>query len=141
MCRSKQLQLFKSLHDTGRLGYITKALPIKQLGNMGMLAGMHAWQECRYCSLVRKVAFRQEAGITLKGPMVKVIDKVLRQLQSVIKGINVNILHRITMPLYELGMCDFSRLCDVAGRYMIDADALSRLPGLCSRATKRLSTD
>ena len=42
-----------------------------------------------------------------------------------------------SMPLYELGMYDFSRLCDVAGKYMIDADALSRLPGLCSRVTGR----
>ena len=41
------------------------------------------------------------------------------------------------MPLYELGMYDFSRLGDVAGKYMIDADALSRLPGLCSRFTRR----
>ena len=36
--------IVKSLHDTRRLGYITKALLIKQLGNMGMLAGVHAWQ-------------------------------------------------------------------------------------------------
>ena len=61
----------------------------------------------------------QEAGITLKGPLEialdgNVTDKVLRQLQSIIKGINVNKLQRITMPLYELGMYDFSRL--VAGR-------------------------
>ena len=133
------------LHDTGRLGYITKALLIKQLGNMGMLAGVHAWQESRYCSLARKLAFMQEvqeAGITLKGSMEtaldgNVIDKVLRQLQSIIKGINVNKLHRITMPLYELGMYDFSRLCDVASRCMIDADALSLLPGLCSGVTGR----
>ena len=41
------------------------------------------------------------------------------------------------MPLYELGMYDFSQLCDVAGRYMIGADALSRLPGLCSRVAGR----
>ena len=134
--------IVKSLHDTGRLGYITKALLIKQLGNMGMLAGVHAWQHLRYCSLVRKLAFMQEAGITLKGPMEialagNVIDKALRQLQSIIKGSTVNKLHRITMPLYELGMYDFSRLCDVAGRNMIDADALSRLPGLCSRVTGR----
>ena len=61
--------IVKSLHDTGRLGYITKALLIKQPGNMGMLAGVHAWQESRYCSLVRKLAFMQAAGITLKGPM------------------------------------------------------------------------
>ena len=73
-----------------------------------------------------------------------VIDKVLRQLQTIIKGMNVSKLHRVTMPLYELGMYDFSRLCDVAGKYMIDADALSWLPGLWSRITdgiERLSTD
>ena len=140
--------IVKSLHDTGGLGYITKALPIKQLGIMGMLAEVHAWQESRYCYLVRQLAFMQE-GITLKGPMEialdgNVIDKVLKQLQSNIKGINVNKLHQITMSLSELGMYDFSRLCNVAGRYMIDALSMiimmhwmSRLPGLCSRVMGR----
>ena len=65
------------------------------------------------------------------------IDHVLRRLQAVIKGINVNKLHRISVPLYELGIWDFNRLVDAAGRHMIDTDALSRLPDLCSRVTAR----
>ena len=42
----------------------------------------------------------QEAGITLKGTMEialdgNVIDKVVGQLQTIIKGMNVNKLHRV----------------------------------------------
>ena len=37
--------IVKSFYDTGRLGYITKAALIKQLGNMGMLAGVQCMAE------------------------------------------------------------------------------------------------
>ena len=33
-------------------------------------------------------------------------------------------MHRIAVPLYKLGIWDFSRLADEAGRYMIDGNAL-----------------
>ena len=65
------------------------------------------------------------------------IDSVLRRMQALIKGVNVNKMHRISIPLYELGIWDFTRLVDAAGRYMIDTDALRRLPDLCSRVTSR----
>ena len=46
-------------------------------------------------------------------------------------------MHRISVPLYELGIWDLSRLADGAGRYMIDTNALARLPNLCTKLTAR----
>ena len=46
-------------------------------------------------------------------------------------------MHRISLPLFELGIGDFNRLVDAADWHMIDTDALSRLPNLCSRVTVR----
>ena len=63
------------LHDNGRLGSITKHLLMKQIQNLGMVLGICAWQDSRYCYTARKVtgtvpvAFMQEAGIDLAGPM------------------------------------------------------------------------
>ena len=90
----------------------------------------------------RKLAFMDEAGISLAGPMKILlrgnpIDCVLKRLQAIIKGIDVSKMHRISVPLYELGIWDFNRLVDAAGRHMIDTDALSRLPDPCSRVTIR----
>ena len=84
----------------------------------------------------------QEAGIDLAGPMEILlagnpIHTVLKRLQVLIKGINVSKMHRISVPLYELGIWDFSRLADGAGRYMIDTNALARLPNLCTKVTAR----
>ncbi len=59
----------------------------------------------------------------------------MKGLQSTIKGINVNKINMIVIPFYELGIYDFSKLTD--GKRMIDADALSRLPGLCTWVTDR----
>ncbi len=83
-----------------------------------------------------------DAGIKLKGPMEialkgNALDNVMKRLQSTIKGINVNKINRVVVPLYELGIYDFSKLTDAGGKRMIDADALSRLPGLCTRVTDR----
>ena len=49
----------------------------------------------------------------------------------------MNKINRIVIPLYELGIYDFSKLTNAGGKRMIDADALSRLPGLCTRVTNR----
>ena len=40
----------KCLHDDGRLGSITKHMLMKQIQNLGMVPGMCAWQDSRYCS-------------------------------------------------------------------------------------------
>ena len=98
----------KCLHDDGRLGSITKHMLMKQIQNLGMVPGMCAWQDSRYCSIAKKLAFMQEAGIELAGPMEILlagnpIHTVLKRLQGLIKGINVSKMHRISVPLYELG--------------------------------------
>ena len=41
----------------------------------------------------------------------------------------------VVVPLYELGINDFSKLTDAGGKRMIDDDALNGLPGLCTRVT------
>ena len=53
----------KCLHGDGRLGSLTKHMLRKQIQNLGMVPGMCAWQDLRYCSTARKLAFMQEAGI------------------------------------------------------------------------------
>ena len=58
----------KCLHDDGRLGSITKYM-LMQTQNLGMVPGVCAWQDSRYCSIARKLAFMQEAEIDLAGPM------------------------------------------------------------------------
>ena len=83
-----------------------------------------------------------DAGINLKGPMElalkgNALNNVMKRLQSTIKGINVNKINRVVVPLYELGIYDFSKLTDAGGKHMIDANALSGLPGLCTRVTDR----
>ena len=40
-------------------------------------------------------------------------------------------------PSYELRIWDFKRLADDAGQYMIDTNALARLPNLCTKVTAR----
>ncbi len=134
--------IVKSLHDGGRLGYITRLMLVKQITYLGMVTGIQTWQESRHCSLARKIAFMHDAGIKLKGPMEialkgNALNNVMNRLQSTIKGINVNKINRVVVPLYELGIYDFSKLTDAGGQRMIDADALSRLPGLCTRVTDR----
>ena len=84
----------------------------------------------------------QEADISLVGPLNILLQSnpihvVLKRLQALIKGINGSKMHRIAVPLYELGIQDFSRLADEAGRSMSDANALARMPSLCSRVTAR----
>ncbi len=59
----------------------------------------------------------------------------MKRLQSTIKGINVNKPNRIVVRLYELELYDFSKLTDAGGKRMVNAEALSRLPGLCTRVT------
>ena len=54
--------IVKCLQDGGRLGNITKLMLLKQIQNLGMVSDMHAWQESRFCSIARKVAFMDEAG-------------------------------------------------------------------------------
>ncbi len=134
--------IVKSLHDGGRLGYITRLMLVKQITYLGMVTGIQHWQESRHCSLARKIAFMHDAGINLKGPMEialkgNALNNVMKRLQGTIKGINVNKINRIVIPLYELGIYDFSKLTNAGGKRMIDADALSRLPGLCTRVTNR----
>ena len=134
--------IVKSLHDNSRLGSITKYMVMKQIKMLGMLPGTQSWQEARYCSLARKLAFMQEAGVVLQGPLEialegNAIHNVLSRLKAIIRGINVNKINRIAVPLYELGIFDFSRLTNAAGTHMMDAEALARLPGLCSKVTAR----
>ncbi len=52
----------KSLHDGGRLGYITRLMLVKQIRYLGMVTGLQNWQESRHCSLARKIAFMHDAG-------------------------------------------------------------------------------
>ena len=61
--------ILKCLHDNGRLGSITKHMLLKQIQNLGLVPSMCAWQDSRYCSIARKLASIQEAGIDLAGPM------------------------------------------------------------------------
>ena len=93
--------IVECLHDDGRLGSITKYMLIKQIQNLGMVPGMCAWQDSRYCSIARKLAFKQEAGIDLAEPMAILlagnpIHTVVKILQALIKEINVSKLHRIS---------------------------------------------
>ena len=86
---------------------------------------MHAWQDIHFCYIARKLAFMQEADISLVGPLQILlqgnpIHVVLKRLQS--KGTDVTRMHEIAVTLYELGIWDFSRLADEAGRYMIDGN-------------------
>ena len=134
--------IVKCLHDNGRLGSITRHMLMKQIQNLGMVPGMCAWQDLRYCSIARKLAFMQEAGIDLTGPIIILlagnpIHTVLKRLQVLIKGVDVSKMHRISVPLYEVGIWDFSRLTNGAARYMIDINALARLPNLCTKVTAR----
>ncbi len=111
--------IVKSLHDGGRLGYITRLMLVKQIiiTYLGMVTGIQTWQESRHCTLARKIAFMHDAGIKLKGPMEialngNALDNVMKRLQSTIKGINVNKINRVVVPLYELGIYDFSKLTE-----------------------------
>ncbi len=86
-----------------------------------------------------------DAAINLKGPMEiaqkgHALNNVMKRLQSTIKGINVNKINRVVVLLYELGIYDFSKLTDAGGKHMMDANALNRLPGLCTRVTDRHKT-
>ena len=105
--------IVKCLHDDGRLGSITKHMLMKQIQTLGMVLGMCAWQDLRHCSIARKLAFMQEAGIELAGPMEILlagnpIRTGLKRLQALIKGINVSKMHRISVPFYELGIWELS---------------------------------
>ncbi len=61
--------IVKSLHDGGRLGYVTRLMLVKQIKHLGKVTGIQTWQESRQCSLAHKIAFMHDAGINLKGPM------------------------------------------------------------------------
>ena len=74
---------------------------------------MHAWQDMRFRSIARKLAFTQEADNCLVGPLNILlqgnpIHVAMKRLQALIKGTNVNKMHRIAVPLYALGIWDFS---------------------------------